>query len=449
MCGRVETSKATETSSMSSIGLPDDDGYNGDTYHHQAADAYDQQRRAAQVQTGRYGGSHSRSMAKANGATLVKTGAAAGGPASAADELRLQQASNGVSGGAAPETAIDQALNPQKTTHIVGVPLTFAWTGPSGLTPGGGSKSQSRALVDKEVLSSVSVTPLVNVLQAKGLCPDQPINVSEVYLQKLHNASKSPLQLQVSGLNGRDLAKDFHQDGSWSTLVVHPEEKVDYTSMNNGRGLLLASNKLTSAAEVNVSLTAADILASAKPHTFEASGAPAKYLVDLDFSGFANNELSPAEQIKTLEKSPAGMLVFANAKAKIVTSNVLDPALVRRLPPLEPAELKQADVLPSLKIDKAAFGEPGHYQALIDGNEFRELVGSYESDNQAKATPTMAKTHQITVRRMNAGPKEHIGDISKELSVTQTDIDRNAQAQTGLHAYFNYVVQHNGTKYNK
>lgn len=450
---------------MSNINVPYDDDYGEEHYgqngNGRAQQLYAQQANGAYQPQGRY----------ANGAGGRQVVALASAPAKQQTTVKTGAQANGVvasgENGGANATAIDQALSSGKTTHTIGAPLTYQWPGPGRLAASSSGADPKRAIeAAKQAAAGLRAAartnsnasaddgsvlvhaPLPNLLVAKKLCPEQPVNVSELYVEKLHNVSKSPIGIQVTGLNGQDLKKNIHQDGQWSTLTVLPGQQLDYTHLNGGRGLLLSANKLSSADEINVNMSPADMLAAAVPHKnfIDASGAPTKFIVDLDFSGFADPSITdPAEQLAVLEKNPAGLIVYANAKHAVHSQ--VPHELVARLPPITAEDLNRVNVLPGLEVSKAEFGKPGEYRALVDAQAYRDLVESYANDNQSKAAPTVPKEHKIAVFRMNGNDKEHIGDLSKELGVTQSDIDRSDQVTNGLHAHFNYVLQHNGTKH--
>lgn len=395
----------------------------------------------------------------ANGATTVATKARANGAAAAPAAAPAKSAAalspahmtaSAAAAAAMPatsesQTAIEAALNANKNIHVIGTPLTFQWTGPKKAPSGTGYVPQ------KEDGSVVAHTPLMTALTGRGLSPEEKLNVREMYIEKAANISKSAIAIKVSALNGRDLKKNHHADGSWSTLVLHPGEQVDYSHMNHGRGLRIASNNLDQHGDINVAMSPAEMMQYAKvpdgDEYKDANGKPLKFVTRLDLSGYGQHT-DPVEQLKPLEKNPLGLLVYANAKVKINSHPGIEQAIGGRLPAIEPKDLELVDMLPDLQLAPAQFGKPGQFDAMIDAQHLRDLVDIYATNNAAKAQPTSAKEHKIEVFRLGgAGPKDHIGDLSKELGVTSADIDRAAHTLSGVHLQVNYVVQHNGKKY--
>jgi len=333
--------------------------------------------------------------------------------------------------------AIDDALAGASNARFIGVPLTFKWSAGAAGKPQrsrlaakalGKSKGEIDALKSSSLASHA---PLERALKHNNLSTAEKFNVKAMYIQKAHNLSNEPVALQVANVNGRHVKSNAHQDGKWSTLVLFPGERVDYSHMNGGRGLLIAANNLDANGQINVNMSPSELMkyAESHPNHIDSAGKPTKHLVHLDLSGFATP--GPIEnQLAPLEKNPLGLLVYANAKKKINSIPGIEKAIGGRLPPLEAHDHAATDMLPDLEVQPDLFGQKGHFKALVSAADLRELVEHFGQENVSKAQPTSAHDHVI--------------------ALTSASDSKAGAAEGGVvHAQFNYEIQHNGKAYGK
>jgi len=330
-------------------------------------------------------------------------------------------------------SAMDKAIASATNVRKFGVPLTFKWSANSSAKPQR-KRLGVKAAASKDTLVSnalASHKPLDNALKHQSLSTQEKFNVRALYLQKAFNSSAEPVALQVANLNGENLKKNMHQNGEWSTVTLAPGERADYSHVNDGLGVQLASNQLDSQGQINVNMSPADLMkyAETHPNHIDSEGNPTKHLVNLDLSGFGQQGASMEEKLAPLEKNPLGLLVYANAKAKINAVPGIEHAIGGSLPP---ADGDTHDLLPDLEVQPDVFGERGHFKALVSAAQLHDLVDHFSHENISKAQPTSAQSHVIAL-------------------VHTSDSKANGRPVEGgaVHALFNYEIQHNGKPYGK
>jgi hypothetical protein len=318
-------------------------------------------------------------------------------------------------------------------TRSLGVMETFKWRGIKS------SKDRLKA------------TPLLAALKHANLSPDEAFNVRGVYLESATNKSASPIGVQLSAVNGKDLVKKQLANGQWATFILPPGVTRDFQHMNDGKGLLLAENQLDDFGNVNVqSLAPEDLIKQAtvrRDYIDPTTKEPTAYQVDVDLSHFADPQSSLSRDQKIGSMTQLGRLVYANAKAVFnqypgIQGNLHD------LPELTDEDVHGAQAFPSIRVTEDALAkERGHFQAIIDANELRDAVYAYGNHVAQNAQPTRAMDHTITVFRIGQKKDEHIGDLKNEIGISAADIDRAKQAYSGVHVDLNYDIQHNGQKF--
>jgi hypothetical protein len=316
--------------------------------------------------------------------------------------------------------------------RVIGTPLQFQWSGPKM------TKDGTQLTAEKTPGFVLQHKPLENALIAQGLSPTENVNLAGVYLQKASNMSHQKIGFQFLNVNGESLKSHFPSDGEWATVVLHPGEKLNFMSHNEGKGLLLAANQLGPEDQINVNMSPGDMIKAARAHP----DAPGKMVTELNLSGFMYKNSTEEEQLKPM--SPLALVILANAKTSLQKNPIIDSQIRANLPQLEQGE--KTDVLPDMQLAPTPF-KPGSYDALIDAEQLDKLVQSYSTKNAAKAQPTSAKDHIIRVVPLGLGPNAHIGDLKKTIGVSQTDIDRSASMIHGAHLDVVYEIQHNGKKY--
>jgi len=333
---------------------------------------------------------------------------------------------------AGAHSALDEAIASASNVREFGVPLAFEWSANSSAKPQRkrlGVKSAASASDNVDALATHK--PLENALKHQSLSTAEKFNVRSLFLQKAHNSSAAPVALQVAHLNGKHVKTNVHQDGKWSTVTLSPGERVDYSHLNDGKGLQLASNYLDSQGEINVNMSPADLMkyAETHPHHVDSQGAPTKHLVHLDLSGFAQHGATMEEKLAPLEKNPLGLLVYANAKAKINAVPGIEQEIGGELPP---ADGHYADMLPGLEVQPDTFGARGNFKALVDAEQLRDLVDHFGRENISKAQPTSAQEHSISL-------------------VHASSSKASARPAEGgaVYVQLHYQVQHNGKEYGK
>lgn len=289
-------------------------------------------------------------------------------------------------------------------------------------------------------------TPLLAGLQAKGLSTKEQFNVPAMYVESLQNVSHAPLGVQVEALNGRDLKNNFHKDGQWSTVYIPPGTTHNFKSLNDGKGLLIASNPLDEYGNINVLMAPKDLLKHTNTHDDykdPATGNPTHYVVDVDLSGYGKPGATTSEQLKPM--NPLARVVFANAKLAFAQVPGIEEMIGGQLPPLTHDDVHSEKLFDGIKVvpDLTA-KERGRFKAVINADQLHDVINHYSTEVAQKAQPTNAAEHKIKVIRIGKKPGEHFGDISRELGVGQAEIDRSKQHWQGLHAKFNYDIQHNG-----
>lgn len=287
----------------------------------------------------------------------------------------------------------------------------------------------------------VEVKPLLGALQHQNLSTNEQFNIAGTYVESAKNISDSPLGVQFLAVNGRDVKNKYHKDGSWSTIVVGPRESRDFSMLNGGKGLLIASNPLDDYGNVNVQMSPGDLLASAKKHTDGK-----KYVVDVDLTGFANRNASLEEQLQPM--SQLGKIVYANAKMAFNSYPGIEQMIGGPLPPLSQSDVSGTPLFPDIKVVPDLLSDtPGRFHAVIPADQLTDAVEHYGKAVVKNAQPTSAHQHAIRVFRIGTKNGQKIGDISNELGITQGDIDRSKVQWSGLHLVTNYDIQHNGKKF--
>lgn len=284
-------------------------------------------------------------------------------------------------------------------------------------------------------------TPLVTPLQHQNLSTTEQFNVANAYVESVKNVSDTPIGVQFVALNGKDIKKNWHENGQWSTVMVQPNQLRDFSHHNAGKGLLVHSNPLDDYGNVNVQMSPADLLKSAAKHPdyVDANGDPTHYVVGVDFTAFGQRDLSLEDQLKPM--SPLGKIVYANAKAKFNNIPGIEQLIGGPLPPLDRKDIEGVDVFPTLEIRPDTLAaRPGRFHAIVQAQELKDAVDRYGQDVQKTAQPTSALTHKIKIVALT----KNGFDSKNEIGVSPADVERSKSIYNGVHVAVNYDIQHNG-----
>lgn len=326
-----------------------------------------------------------------------------------------------VSNGARSENS--SSASGENSVRKIGFSIKSEWTAP---------KKDEKGNLIKDPREVTVHTPLVQALIGEGLDPDEYFNIRRLWMVKNTNHAKSEIGLKIYGVNGSNLEETRHEK-EWSSVSMHPENSVDYSHIGDGK--LLHENMLDTHGEINSRMSTTAMLAQAVPHPKY----PGKVTTTLDLSGFAQAQ-DERQQLKPL--SELGWLVVANNSKKLKNNPMVHPDIRKNLPLTVPA----VDLVPEFTIDKTPHVEHS-YEAMFDKESLHNMLNEYEIDKSATAQPTSAKEFKIETFRIGAGPNQHIGDLTNELNVTSTDIERSRSMRTGVRAHFVVEIQHPGTPY--
>lgn len=290
---------------------------------------------------------------------------------------------------------------------------------------------------NKDTSGVLDGKPLLIGLQHSNLSTKEQLNVSNLGWTSAHNPTNELLGVQLKNVNGVDIKRVLLPDGEWATLALHPGQTVDLHHLNNGDGLSLASNPLDYYGNVNVQVSPEDFPKWAKTHPQyidPVTGKPTHYIVDVDLSGFkydpANPNKSPDE--KMASANPLGRVIYANAKRAFAELADVENFVGGKLLPLNADDVYGPQMLPSIRITPDLVSPSGgSFHALVDVNEYNEVVDLYKKSVASKAQPTNANDLGVKVIRIGKKPGDvPVVPISVQLGL-KWEVNHNGKPFTG------------------
>lgn len=242
--------------------------------------------------------------------------------------------------------------------------------------------------------------------------------------------------MQLKNVNGVDLKHVLLDNGEWATIVLHPGETAPLRTLNDGKGLLLTSNPLDYYGNVNVQVSPDDFPKFAKPHAayVDSSGKPTHYIVDVDLSGFkydpANPFKTPDEKMATA--NPLGRVIYANAKKAFAEVPNVEAFVGGPLLPLNHEDVYGPQMLPSIRITPDLVSpNGGSFHALVDVNEYKEVVDLYKNQVSSKAQPTDPKALAVKVIRIGKKPGDPVAEPLAVHLGLKWEVNHNGKPYTG------------------
>ncbi len=291
--------------------------------------------------------------------------------------------------------------------------------------------------------------PLLIGLPAKNLSAQDPFNMRGHYLVKAHNNSEFAVGLVATGVNG-EMVHHFTDDiGQKYTYPLMPDEKVDFTLVNGGKGFKLAGQTLDAHGAINLNMSKEEL------KSFAQKAGDGHVIVNLDFSSHtAEAKAAAKEAAKQNKKMPADSL---NPLAKVVIANAR--GVLSKNPEIRKIVGDSLD--PDNKVDKSIASQFQTFQVAPEsfdatGLKFLAKVDEASLDNVLRAVntkvkqaaKTSAQDYKIRVIRLNhkaTADGKTFGDVEGEHGVGKRDADiAKTGVPKGVHFTLNHEIDHNG-----
>jgi hypothetical protein len=262
-----------------------------------------------------------------------------------------------------------------------------------------------------------------------------------LYLENAKNTAPFAMGVLVENVNGQPIIKGYDDAGQPFTHRLMPGADVDYSHMNEGRGLQVYFAELDQAGDMNIKISPGQI----REHAIQDPDGHTRIVLDL--TGWVDGDKKPIDRL-----SPLARVVASNARA-LLSTNESVRAIVGSA--FDAKKGDEANYFETFDVAPKNFAPKGMFEARVDTASLDSVVDRYIDKHKTTVAATSAKEFGIRVFRLNhkpgdaTNPEKPIGDLSEVHGATLSDIERAAKSgvKHGVHFNLNAEIQHSGNPF--